>query len=255
MWSCFVLEKELAVKVTKIYPSTDGYIDKTASYGKIDFVERGIMEEKKSKKKEKEELTPEERLEKKKKARREALRTVKYFLVAGSAGAIQMGTFALFFEVFEWVHWLSYLVSLILSVLWNFTINRKFTFKAANNVPIAMLKVAVYYAVFTPLSTWWTNELNSMYEATAMATTVAYCVEVGTLLTNGITEFLYQRFFVFGKAVDSAVKVEKGEIGPYGEIYIEKEAADGMQLLAMMQDGQDISEMSDKDIKKWLKKH
>ena len=86
--------------------------------------------------------------------KKELFRVIKYTLVAASAGIIQFGTFALFTEVFgltDW--WLSYLPSLILSVLWNFTINRKYTFKSASNVPIAMVKVAVFYLIFTPLST------------------------------------------------------------------------------------------------------
>lgn len=151
------------------------------------------------------EAAPDKKAEKSGNGRKEFFRTIKYFLVAASAGGIQMGTFALFLEVFHWTHWVAYLISLVLSVLWNFTLNRKFTFKAANNVPVAMFKVACYYAVFTPLSTWWTREFNAM-ASPENARAIAYGVEAATLLTNGITEFLYQRFFVFGKSLDSAAK-------------------------------------------------
>lgn len=76
------------------------------------------------------------------------LQTVKFALFSASAGIIQITTYALFFEVCHFKEWVAYLISLVLSVLWNFTFNRKFTFKSANNVPIAMLKVAAYYSAF-----------------------------------------------------------------------------------------------------------
>ena len=97
--------------------------------------------------------------------------------------------------------WLSYLLSLILSVLWNFTLNRKFTFCSANNVPIAMLKVAGFYLVFTPLSTWWTAVLTG-----ANVGWNEYLVLIITMLINFVTEYLFDRFFVFGKSIDSAKK-------------------------------------------------
>ena len=84
---------------------------------------------------------------------KEFTRIVKFTLFSISAGLIEMGAFALLNELLHLPYWLSYLVALVLSVLWNFTLNRKFTFKSAANVPVAMLKVACYYAVFTPLST------------------------------------------------------------------------------------------------------
>lgn len=132
-------------------------------------------------------------------SKKEFLRTVKFTLFSISAGVIQFGSFALFMEVLHWEEWLSYLVSLVLSVVWNFTLNRKFTFHSASNVPIAMLKVAAFYAVFAPLSTWWTAELTS--EAIGWN---GYLVEVLTMLSNFILEYIYDRFFVFGKSLDSA---------------------------------------------------
>ncbi|MBR5922450.1 MAG: GtrA family protein, partial [Clostridia bacterium] len=83
-------------------------------------------------------------------------------------------------------------------VLWNFTLNRKITFKSAANVPIAMLKVAAYYAVFAPLSTWWTKFF------TEKAGINEYIVVIVTMLINFVTEYLYQRLFVFGKSIDTA---------------------------------------------------
>ena len=127
----------------------------------------------------------------------ELIRTVKYALVDASAGIIQMGTFAIFESVLKTTYWTGYLISLILSVIWNFTLNRRYTFKSAANIPAAMLKVLAYYAVFTPLSTLLGNYL---------AETVGwngYVVEIICMLLNLITEFLFQRFVVFRNSIDS----------------------------------------------------
>ena len=104
-------------------------------------------------------------------------------------------------ELFHWEEWISHLISLILSVLWNFTLNRKYTFHSANNIPIAMMKVAIFYIVFTPLSTWWTAALTS-----GGLGWNAYLVEALTMLTNFVTEYIYDRFVVFGKSIDTAKK-------------------------------------------------
>ncbi|MBO5555727.1 MAG: GtrA family protein [Oscillospiraceae bacterium] len=130
----------------------------------------------------------------------EAWRFVKFLFFSISAGLIQIGSFALFKELLHLPNWLSYLIALVLSVLWNFTLNRKFTFKSANNVPIAMLKVACYYAVFTPLTT-----LLERYLADTLLWN-GYLVTAMNMVLNFVTEFLYQRFYVFGKSIDTAVK-------------------------------------------------
>ena len=135
------------------------------------------------------------------KAKKELLRTVKFTLFSISAGVIQILSYTLLFELAGLEEWIAHLISLVLSVLWNFTFNRKFTFQSAANVPIAMLKVAAYYVVFTPLSTWWTAALTAPSVGWN-----AYLVEVLTMAANFITEFLYQRFFVFGKSIDTAKK-------------------------------------------------
>jgi putative flippase GtrA len=136
-----------------------------------------------------------------KESNRELIRTIKFVLFSISAGLIQILSFTLLNELMTWPYWPSYLISITLSVLWNFTLNRRFTFKSANNVPIAMLKVAAYYVVFTPLSTWWTAALT----APAIGWN-AYLVEALTMIVNFATEFLYQRFFVFGSSLDTAKK-------------------------------------------------
>lgn len=129
----------------------------------------------------------------------ELLRSVKFMLFSISAGVIQALGFTVLNELFGLKYWISYLIALVLSVLWNFTLNRKFTFKSANNIPLAMLKVALFYAIFTPASTWWTAVL------TDKAGVNEYLVLAGTMLINFVTEYLYQRFAVFGKSIDTAV--------------------------------------------------
>ncbi len=133
----------------------------------------------------------------------ELIRSLKFVLFSASAGIIQVTTFALFEELMNLTHWVAYLISLILSVLWNFTLNRKFTFYSANNIPIAMIKVAIFYAVFTPLSTWWTAVLTDGVGINE------YIVLVATMLINFVTEYLYDRFVVFGKSIDTAKKQKK----------------------------------------------
>lgn len=131
----------------------------------------------------------------------ELIRSVKFVLFSASAGIIQVGSFALLNELLHLNYWVAYLISLVLSVLWNFTLNRKFTFKSAANVPIAMAKVACFYLVFTPLSTWWTAALT---EPSYGIMWNEYLVLVLTMLVNFVTEYLFDRFFVFGKSIDTA---------------------------------------------------
>ena len=130
--------------------------------------------------------------------KKELIRSIKFTLFSLSAGIIQIVSYTLLYELMNYPEWVSYLVSLILSVLWNFTLNRKFTFQSAANVPVTMLKVALFYLVFTPLSTWWTKVLTEDYLWNA------YVVQIGTMLINFVTEYLFQRFVVFGKSLDTA---------------------------------------------------
>lgn len=133
--------------------------------------------------------------------KKEVIRTIKFVLFSASAGIIQVLSFTLMEEALHLTHWVSYLVSLVLSVLWNFTLNRKFTFYSANNVPVAMLKVAAFYLIFTPLSTWWTAVLTGPKVGWN-----EYLVLIMTMLINFATEYLYDRFVVFGKSIDTAKK-------------------------------------------------
>ena len=138
----------------------------------------------------------------KKQRNREWIRTLKFALFSVSAGIIEISSFTLLNELTNWDYWPCYLTALLLSVLWNFTLNRKFTFKSAANVPVAMLKVACYYAVFTPLSTWLEHYLAGQLGWNE------YLVTAINMLLNFATEFLYQRFFVFGKSIDTGKRKE-----------------------------------------------
>ena len=127
----------------------------------------------------------------------ELLRTVKYVLIAASAGIIQFGSFTLMNELIGWDYWLSYLIALVLSVIWNFTFNRRYTFKSASNIPKAMLLVFAYYCVFTPLSTLLEHFLTDKLRWNE------YLVTAINMLLNLATEFPFQRFVVFRKTIDT----------------------------------------------------
>lgn len=134
--------------------------------------------------------------EKKKFNKAEFFRILKFTAFSISAGVIQLVSFTLLYEVIHWIWWPSYLISIILSVIWNFTFNRKFTFKSANNVPIAMTLVLLYYCAFTPISVFGGDAL----EASGWNGTL---VTVIMMLLNFVTEFIWQRFVVFRNSIDS----------------------------------------------------
>ena len=136
--------------------------------------------------------------------KKELRRALKFLLFSISAGLIQIASFTLLKEVFGLVYWQAYLISLILSVLWNFTFNRRFTFQSAGNVPRAMALVALFYCVFTPLSTWWGHALDQ-------AGWNSYLIEGGTMVINFVTEFFYQRFVVFRTTLDTNDRAARQE--------------------------------------------
>ncbi len=134
-----------------------------------------------------------------KESQKELIRAVKFTLFSISAGVIQAVSFSLMNELLQWNYWVCYLTSLVLSVVWNFTLNRKVTFHSANNVPIAMLKVAAFYLVFTPLSTWGGAALEA-------AGWNEYLVLGLSMVLNFVLEYLYDRYYVFGASIDTAKK-------------------------------------------------
>lgn len=137
---------------------------------------------------------------------KEVWRAIKFVLFSMSAGLIEMGSFALLNELTTWRYWPCYLIALALSVVWNFTLNRKFTFKSTANVPFAMFLVLCYYAVFTPLSTWGGDYLAETLHWNE------YLVTFLNMFANLVTEYLFQRYVVYGKKVDNReVKKEEYE--------------------------------------------
>ena len=129
--------------------------------------------------------------------RKELIRSLKFLLFSISAGAIQILSFTLLNELLHLPYWVSYLIALVLSVIWNFTLNRRFTFRAANNVSVAMLKVAAYYAVFTPLSTLLEKYLTDTVGWNE------YLVTFLNMVINFVTEYLFDTFVVFRGAIDT----------------------------------------------------
>lgn len=173
--------------------------------------------------------------------KQEIIKILKFVGFSISAGVVQIVSFELLqlltSNVFGFSadanYWICYLVSLILSVVWNFTFNRKFTFKSATNVPIAMLKVLGFYAVFTPLSLLWGNAL----EAAGWNDTVVLLL---TMVVNFVTEFLFDEFVVFRDKKKTATTDENdGKAAENIDNMIEN-AAENIAETAAESDGEKI---------------
>ena len=132
--------------------------------------------------------------------RKEVWRFLKFVLFSASAGLIEIGSFTLLNEFTGLRYWPCYLIALLLSVLWNFTFNRRFTFRSDANVPVAMLKVLGYYAVFTPLTTWMGDSLAET------AGWNEYLVTGLNMVLNLVTEFLFQKYVVYRGKIDNNKK-------------------------------------------------
>lgn len=130
------------------------------------------------------------------------IQMVKFTLFSISAGIIQIGSFTLMNELFPLPEWFSYLTSLLLSIVWNFTFNRRFTFKSAANVPIAMAKLLGFYAVFTPVSTY----LVYLAEKAGVS---EYITVILSMLSNFILEFLFSKFVIYKNQENTLPKKEK----------------------------------------------
>lgn len=135
--------------------------------------------------------------------RKELRRTIKFLLFSCSAGILEIGSFSLLNELLRIPYWSSYLTALVLSVVWNFTLNRRYTFQSANNVPAAMLKVFGYYCVFTPVSTIAGNYLVDTLLWNE------YLVTGINMLCNLITEFLFDKYVVYHNAIDTNELAQK----------------------------------------------
>lgn len=135
---------------------------------------------------------------------KETLRAIKFTLFSISAGVIQIVAFTLLNEFSPLPEHISYLVALVLSVLWNFTFNRRYTFQSAGNVPKAMALVALFYCVFTPASTW----LEKILVGTGWN---EYAVTAINMLLNFTTEYLYDKFVVFRNDTDTNAAAKQKE--------------------------------------------
>ena len=151
--------------------------------------------------------------------RKETLRVVKFVMFSISAGVIEILSFTLLNELTDWPYWPCYLIALILSVIWNFTLNRKFTFKSVANVPVAMAKILAFYCVFTPVTTILGNYLAESLHWDE------YIVTGINMGLNISTEYLYDRFVVFRKTLDTnnlAQRQREKEDRERGDIQDEK---------------------------------
>lgn len=135
---------------------------------------------------------------------------VKFTLFSISAGIIQVVSFTLLEEAFHMPYWPSYLISLILSVVWNFTFNRRYTFRSDANVPRSMALVALFYVIFTPTTTVGGNAL-------ARAGWNDYIVLALTMVLNFVLEYLYQRFVVYRNAIDTNDVAQKAKMKEHQE--------------------------------------
>jgi len=118
---------------------------------------------------------------------------IKFTLFSCTAGIVQVVSFTFLAEIVKFTYWPAYLIALVLSVLYNFTVNRKFTFRATSNVPIAMLKIFIYYCIFTPISTIGGDFLTETWQWNY------YLVLAICMVSNFITEFLVYKIFVYPK--------------------------------------------------------
>lgn len=121
---------------------------------------------------------------------------IKFTLFSASAGIIQVASFALLETVVRLPYWPSYLAALILSVLWNFTFNRRYTFRSDANITKSMLLVGLFYLVFTPVSTWAGDALTK-------AGWNDFLVLAVSMIANFVLEFLYQRYVVYRNTIDT----------------------------------------------------
>ena len=128
---------------------------------------------------------------------KELIRKIKFSLFSISAGIIEILTFTILDKFTNFSYAPCYLIALILSVLWNFTLNREYTFKSSGNVPKAMLLVGLFYLVFTPLSTIIGNYLAEELNWNDILVTLI------NMLCNFILEYLYDKNIVFKGTIDT----------------------------------------------------
>ncbi|MDD6360464.1 MAG: GtrA family protein [Christensenellaceae bacterium] len=225
----------------------------------------------------KQKLTAEEKAAKKA-ARKEKFRAMnekngtrwqafKYLLCTASAGIIQFVSFTIMTYAFAKLDWgtinfitpmpkttfVATTVALCLSVLWNFTLNRKFTFKSAKNVPVAMALAFLFYVPFYPFQTWYVHVVSEAIGGQEWAKLIA---EATVMLINGVLEFCWQKFVIYRKSANTAgVKKDNAEQESVNENHEEKIIKEGfvdesLEIAHIKNDGVDVSnvEVSEEDV-------
>ncbi len=157
----------------------------------------------------------------KKEKRKGVMQFIKYALCAASAGIIQIVLFTILqaaipssgktirfiVEDMDLVTFIATTVALCASILWNFTFNRKFTFKDAGNVPKAMILAFLFYVPFYPFQTWYVHTIKSLLLDSIGADGAGIIAEGTVMIINFALEFMWQKFVVFRKP--KAKKEEK----------------------------------------------
>lgn len=201
--------------------------------------------------------------EEKKKKRRTLWQAIKYACCTISAGIVQIVSFSIltlcipenigsFHFIIEQQtdEFIATTIGLALSIIWNFTINRKFTFKSVANVPRSMFLAFLFYVPFYPFQIWYVPTVSDAIGGGDLAEILATAT---VMLINGVLEFCWQKFFIYRNSQDSALeKYKVGEIGEFGEVTIEKPEITSSDLLLLMEAGVDIT-ADDKALKKELK--
>ena len=130
--------------------------------------------------------------------KKETLRVIKFVLFSASAGIIETVAMVRCEEVIKSPgHYVCYTIALVLSVLWNFTFNRKFTFQSAENVPKAMALVFLFYIPFAPFTIWLQHilaDVNGWNEYVVLAINMAL---------NLSLEYLWDSKVVYRKSMDT----------------------------------------------------
>lgn len=159
----------------------------------------------------------------KKEKRKGVMQFVKYALCAASAGIIQLALFSILqaaipatdktirfiVEDIELVAFIATTVALCASIIWNFTFNRKFTFKDAGNVPKAMVLAFLFYVPFYPFQTWYVCTIKKLLLEHMNEDLAGIIAEGTVMIINFALEFMWQKFVVFRKKKEDVIEEEK----------------------------------------------
>lgn len=160
----------------------------------------------------------------KKEKRKGVMQFIKYALCAASAGIIQIVMFSILqavipsngktihfiVEDMDLVTFVATTVALCASILWNFTFNRKFTFKDAGNVPKAMILAFLFYVPFYPFQTWYVHTIKSLLVEAIGTDGAGIIAEGSVMIINFALEFMWQKFVVFRKPKDKKENKTEG---------------------------------------------